>query len=116
MLVLTHEIAALPRNCRPGGKLSTAAILEVAPPAEFSYPQPARGVFCRRCWIRCTRRASSDARCFDWHGVLSGQPLPWIISGFLTTVWVSVAWILLATLLVVLLLALRLGGGRAGAD
>ncbi|MGG5885086.1 amino acid ABC transporter permease, partial [Klebsiella pneumoniae] len=22
----------------------------------------------------------------DWHGVLSGQPLQWIISGFLTTV------------------------------
>ncbi|VTM51573.1 glutamate Aspartate transport system permease protein GltJ [Klebsiella pneumoniae] len=50
----------------------------------------------------------------DWHGVLSGQPLQWIISGFLTTVWVSVAGILLATLLAVLLLALRLGGGRAG--
>lgn len=44
----------------------------------------------------------------DWHGVLSGQPLQWIISGFLTTVWVSVAGILLATLLAVLLLALRL--------
>lgn len=50
----------------------------------------------------------------DWHGVLSGQPLQWIISGFLTTVWVSVAGILLATLLAVLLLALRLGSGRAG--
>ena len=50
----------------------------------------------------------------DWHGVLSGQPLQWIISGFLTTGWVSVAGILLATLLAVLLLALRLGGGRAG--
>ena len=50
----------------------------------------------------------------DWHGVLSGQPLQWIISGFLTTVWVSVAGILLATLLAVLLLALRLGGGRVG--
>ncbi|MBS0888854.1 amino acid ABC transporter permease, partial [Klebsiella variicola] len=47
----------------------------------------------------------------DWHGVLSGQPLQWIISGFLTTIWVSVAGILLATLLAVLLLALRLGGG-----
>lgn len=50
----------------------------------------------------------------DWHGVLSGQPLQWIISGFLTTVWVSVAGILLATALAVLLLALRLGGGRPG--
>lgn len=39
-------------------------ILEVAPPAEFSpiRSMPAHGVFCRRCWIRCTvRRASSDA-------------------------------------------------------
>lgn len=50
----------------------------------------------------------------DWHGVLSGQPLQWIISGFLTTVWVSVAGMLLATALAVLLLALRLGGGRPG--
>lgn len=50
----------------------------------------------------------------DWHGVLSGQPLQWIISGFLTTLWVSVAGIILATLLAILLLALRLGGGRAG--
>ena len=41
----------------------------------------------------------------DWHGVLSGQPLQWIISGFLTTVWVSFAGILLATALAVLLLA-----------
>ena len=40
----------------------------------------------------------------DWHGVLSGQPLQWIISGFLTTVWVSVAGILLATLLALLLI------------
>ena len=50
----------------------------------------------------------------DWHGVLSGQPLQWIISGFLTTVWVSVAGMILATVLAVLLLALRLGGGRPG--
>ena len=50
----------------------------------------------------------------DWHGVLSGQPLQWIISGFLTTVWVSVAGMILATVLAILLLALRLGGGRPG--
>ena len=50
----------------------------------------------------------------DWPGVLSGQPLQWIISGFLTTVWVSLAGMILATVLAVLLLALRLGGGRAG--
>ncbi len=54
----------------------------------------------------------------DWHGVLSGQPLQWIISGFLTTVWVSVAGILLATLLAVLLLApaprRRTRGARTG--
>ncbi|WP_414162918.1 amino acid ABC transporter permease [Superficieibacter sp. BNK-5] len=50
----------------------------------------------------------------DWHGVLTGQPLQWIISGFLTTLWVTVAGILLATVLAVLFLALRLAGGRIG--
>lgn len=50
----------------------------------------------------------------DWHGVLSGRPLEWLISGFLTTVWVSVAGMILATLIAVLLLALRLGGGKPG--
>ncbi len=49
---------------------------------------------------------------FDWHGVLSGQPLQWIISGFLTTVWVTVAGCLLATLLAILLLALQLSRFR----
>ncbi|WP_318374018.1 amino acid ABC transporter permease [Enterobacter sp.] len=50
----------------------------------------------------------------DWAGVLTGQPAQWILSGFLTTVWVTLAGMLLATLLTVLLLALRLTGGRAG--
>lgn len=50
----------------------------------------------------------------DWAGVLSGQPAEWILSGFLTTVWVTLVGMILATLLTVLLLALRLAGGRAG--
>ena len=50
----------------------------------------------------------------DWQGGLTGQPLQWIISGFLTTLWVTVAGILLATVLAVLFLALRLAGGRLG--
>lgn len=50
----------------------------------------------------------------DWQGVLSGQPLQWILSGFLTTLWVSLAGIVLATLLAIFFLALRLGGGRSG--
>lgn len=50
----------------------------------------------------------------DWAGVLTGLPLQWILSGFLTTLWVSVTGILLATLLAVLLLALRLSGNRQG--
>lgn len=50
----------------------------------------------------------------DWHGVFSGPPLQWLISGFLTTLWVSVAGIVLATLLAILLLGLRLAGGRPG--
>ncbi|WP_058909767.1 amino acid ABC transporter permease [Entomohabitans teleogrylli] len=51
---------------------------------------------------------------FDWQGVLAGQPLQWIISGFLTTLWVTAAGVFLATLLAILLLALRLAGGVAG--
>ena len=50
----------------------------------------------------------------DWQGVFSGPPLQWLISGFLTTLWVSVAGILLATLLAIMLLGLRLAGGRPG--
>ncbi|RKQ39055.1 amino acid ABC transporter permease [Enterobacter sp. R1(2018)] len=50
----------------------------------------------------------------DWAGVLSGQPLQWIISGFLTTVWVTIAGMLLATALTLLLLGFRLAGGRIG--
>jgi len=50
----------------------------------------------------------------DWAGALSGQPLQWIISGFLTTVWVTVAGMLLATALTLLLLGFRLAGGRIG--
>lgn len=48
----------------------------------------------------------------DWAGVLTGQPLQWIISGFLTTLYVSIAGSVLATLLVVLLIALRLSQSR----
>lgn len=51
---------------------------------------------------------------FDWLGVLSGQPLQWIISGFLTTLWVSLAGIVLASVLATLFLLLRLAGGRLG--
>lgn len=48
----------------------------------------------------------------DWAGVLSGPPLQWILSGFLTTLYVSIVGSLLATLLMLLLLALRLSGSR----
>lgn len=48
----------------------------------------------------------------DWAGVLTGQPLQWIIAGFLTTLYVSIVGSLLATLLTVLLLALRLSSSR----
>lgn len=47
---------------------------------------------------------------FDWHGVLSGQPLQWLLNGYVTTLWVSVIGALLATVLAVLLLFLRLSG------
>lgn len=48
----------------------------------------------------------------DWAGVLTGQPLQWIIAGFLTTLYVSIVGSLLATLLTVLLLALRMSSSR----
>lgn len=51
---------------------------------------------------------------FDWQGVLGGQPLQWIISGFLTTLWVTLAGIILASVLATLFLLLRLAGGRLG--
>ena len=38
----------------------------------------------------------------DWQGVLTGQPLQWILSGFLTTLWVTLAGIALASLLALL--------------
>ena len=51
---------------------------------------------------------------FDWQGVLSGQPLQWITSGFLTTLWVTLAGVILASLLAMGFLLLRLAGGRLG--
>ena len=50
----------------------------------------------------------------DWQGVLTGQPLQWIVSGFLTTLWVTLAGAILASLLALLFLLLRLSGGRLG--
>ncbi|PWI81480.1 hypothetical protein DEO48_03495 [Enterobacter sp. CGMCC 5087] len=50
----------------------------------------------------------------DWQGVLTGQPLQWIFSGFLTTLWVTLAGMLLASLLALLFMLLRLSGGRVG--
>ena len=50
----------------------------------------------------------------DWQGVLTGQPLQWILSGFLTTLWVTLAGIALASLLALLFMLLRLSGGRVG--
>ncbi|TKU96032.1 ABC transporter permease subunit, partial [Citrobacter sp. TBCS-14] len=43
---------------------------------------------------------------------LSGQPLQWIISGFLTTLWVTLAGVVLATVFAIFLLSLRLIGQR----
>ena len=50
----------------------------------------------------------------DWQGVLTGQPLQWILSGFFTTLWVTLAGTVLASLLAVLFLLLRLSPGRVG--
>ncbi|MCU6671299.1 amino acid ABC transporter permease [Enterobacteriaceae bacterium H4N4] len=51
----------------------------------------------------------------DWQGVLTGQPLQWILSGFLTTLWVTLAGALVASFLALACLGLRLAGGRPGA-
>ena len=50
----------------------------------------------------------------DWQGVLAGQPLHWILSGFLTTLWVTLAGIMLASLLALFFMLLRLSGGLLG--
>lgn len=50
----------------------------------------------------------------DWQGVLTGQPLQWILSGFLTTLWVTLAGIIIASVFAILLLLLRLAGGKTG--
>ncbi|MDK9357413.1 amino acid ABC transporter permease [Lelliottia sp. V106_10] len=50
----------------------------------------------------------------DWQGVLSGQPLQWILSGFLTTLWVTLAGMIIASVFAILFLLLRLAGGKTG--
>ncbi len=116
MLVVTHEMQFAREIADRVVFIDGGDILEVAPPAEFfAHPQHARARrFLQKVLDPLHQGEPRVTPMLDWHGVLSGQPLQWIISGFLTTIWVSVAGILLATLLAVLLLALRLGGGRAG--
>lgn len=48
----------------------------------------------------------------DWAGVLTGQPLQWLVSGFLTTLYVTIVSSLLASGLVVPLLSMRLSANR----
>ena len=50
----------------------------------------------------------------DWAGVLTGQPLAWLISGFVTTLYVTLAASVLATLIALLMVALRLAPGPVG--
>ena len=50
----------------------------------------------------------------DWQGVLTGQPVQWILSGFLTTLWVTLAGMIIATSLAILFLLLRTAGGKTG--
>ena len=50
----------------------------------------------------------------DWQGVLTGQPVQWILSGFLTTLWVTLAGIIIASSLAILFLLLRTAGGKTG--
>ncbi|WP_454915957.1 amino acid ABC transporter permease [Xanthobacter sediminis] len=50
---------------------------------------------------------------FDFAGVLTGQPGQWLLSGFLMTLYVTLAGSILASILSVLLLALRVAPARA---
>ncbi|CCG40235.1 amino acid ABC transporter permease [Magnetospirillum molischianum] len=49
----------------------------------------------------------------DFAGVLSGAPLHWLLTGFLTTIVVTIAASLVASLLAVILLGLRISESRA---
>jgi polar amino acid transport system permease protein len=51
---------------------------------------------------------------FDWAGVVTGQPAQWLLSGFLTTVYVTVAGCVLASAVALVVVALRLAPGRVG--
>jgi len=48
----------------------------------------------------------------DWAGVLTGQPLQWIISGFMATLYITLIGSILATVVTLLMLSLRLAPGR----
>lgn len=50
----------------------------------------------------------------DWAGVLTGQPLRWILSGFMATLYITLIGSILATLVTLLMLGLRLAPGRFG--
>lgn len=83
MLVVTHEMQFAREIADRVVFIDGGDILEVAPPAEFfAHPQHARARrFLQKVLIRCTREPRVTPM-LDWHGVLSGQPLQWIISGF----------------------------------
>jgi polar amino acid transport system permease protein len=51
---------------------------------------------------------------FDWAGVFTGQPAQWLLSGFLTTVYVTLAGCVLASAVAVVVVVLRLAPGRIG--
>jgi polar amino acid transport system permease protein len=51
---------------------------------------------------------------FDWAGVLTGEPAQWLLTGILTTAYVTLAASLLASILAVLVLGLRISPARAG--
>ncbi len=116
MLVVTHEMQFAREIADRVVFIDGGDILEVAPPAEFfAHPQHARARRFLQKVLDPLHREPRVTPMLDWHGVLSGQPLQWIISGSHHRLGQR-RGILLATLLAVLLLALRLGGGRAGAD
>jgi polar amino acid transport system permease protein len=51
---------------------------------------------------------------FDFADVLTGPPARWLLSGFLTTVYVTIAGSVLASVVAVILMGLRISPGRIG--
>jgi energy-coupling factor transporter ATP-binding protein EcfA2 len=91
MIVVTHEMQFAREIADRIVFIDGGQILKPRRRSSFSVSRRirARSVSCKKCWTRCIRSiCNARARLA---GVLTGQPLQWILSGFLTTLWVTLA-------------------------